>query len=129
VTIEGFSIDGRIYWTIWYSAWLHLQSTVTHTHTHTHTHQCPQSRLNCRCLVVAFKGGRSLSSGLSNSPRPQLPVSRSNSSPLLNPSSSRTHYLINQLTPFHWLTHQPNLLTHSLTHQPTHSLTHQPTPH
>jgi hypothetical protein len=38
VIIGGFLINDRIYWTLWYSAW--LQFTI-----HYHTHLCPQSRL------------------------------------------------------------------------------------
>jgi hypothetical protein len=51
-----------------------------------------------RCLVTASKGGRSPSSGFSNCPRSQLPVSLSNSSQKLNPSSYLTYELTNQLT-------------------------------
>jgi hypothetical protein len=35
LTVDRFWIDDRIYWTLWYSAWLPLQFTITHTHTHT----------------------------------------------------------------------------------------------
>jgi hypothetical protein len=31
VTIDGFWNNERIYWTVWYSAWLHLKFTVTIT--------------------------------------------------------------------------------------------------
>jgi hypothetical protein len=44
-----------------------LQYTVTHTH------KRPQS-LQCRYLVAASKGGRSLSSGFPNCPLPQQQV-------------------------------------------------------
>jgi hypothetical protein len=33
VTVDGVWIADRIYWTLWYSAWLQLQFTITHTHT------------------------------------------------------------------------------------------------
>jgi hypothetical protein len=36
-TIDRFWIDDQIYWTFWYSAWLHF-TTHCYTHTHTHTH-------------------------------------------------------------------------------------------
>jgi hypothetical protein len=33
VTIDGFRTDYRIYWTLWYSTWLHF---TVHCYTHTH---------------------------------------------------------------------------------------------
>jgi hypothetical protein len=37
--IDGFWIYDQVYWTLWYSACLHLTvHCYTHTHTHTHTH-------------------------------------------------------------------------------------------
>jgi hypothetical protein len=34
VTVNGFFIDDRIYWTFWYSSWLHF---TVHTHTSVHS--------------------------------------------------------------------------------------------
>jgi hypothetical protein len=56
-----------------------------------YTHYCPQSHLLCRCLVAAFDGRRSPSSGFSKCPRPQLPASDSDSSQQPNPSSLLTN--------------------------------------
>jgi hypothetical protein len=81
VTVDGFWIDDRIYWTLWYRAWLHF--TV-----HYYTYASAQSRLHCRCLVTAFNGGRSPSSGFPDCPQPQLLASNSNSLQRLNPSKS-----------------------------------------
>jgi hypothetical protein len=37
VTTDGFWIEGRIYWTLSYSAWLPPYRSLYYTHTHTHT--------------------------------------------------------------------------------------------
>jgi hypothetical protein len=34
VTKDGFWIDDRVYWTLWYTAWTHF---AVHAYTHTHT--------------------------------------------------------------------------------------------
>jgi hypothetical protein len=95
VTIDGFWIDDRDYWTLWYRAWLHF---TVHYYTHTHTHTSVHSHIfTSRCSVATSNGGRSPCSGFPHYPRPQLPVSHSNSSQRLNLSSS----LINSVT------HQP----------------------
>jgi hypothetical protein len=67
--------DNRIYCTFWYSAWLHF--TV-----HYYKHSCPRSRLQCRHLLTAAKGGLPLSPGFSNYPQPQLLAFNSNRSRL-----------------------------------------------
>jgi hypothetical protein len=36
VTLDGFCTDDWIYWTLWYSEWLHF--TIQRTHIHTHIH-------------------------------------------------------------------------------------------
>jgi hypothetical protein len=90
VTVDGFWIDDRIYWTVWYSAWLHFTihyPSLTHTHT----------QLHWSLLIAASNSGHSFSSGLPNCPWPQLPASHSNSSQRLNLSSSLTNSLIHQL--------------------------------
>jgi hypothetical protein len=60
-----------------------LQFTVTHISVHSQS-------LYCRCLVAAFNGGRSPSSGFPNCPRPQLPASKSKSTQQLKPNSPLT---------------------------------------
>jgi hypothetical protein len=82
VTTDGFWIADRIYWTLWYSAWLHC---YTHTSVHSHV-------FTCFCSVATSNGGRSPSFRFPDHPRPQLPASHSNSS-RLNFSSSLTHSL------------------------------------
>jgi hypothetical protein len=93
VTVDGFSIDRRIYWILWHSAWLRLTvHFCTHTHTHTHTHTpVPQSFLHCRCLLAASRVRRSPSSGFPNCPRLQIPTSNTTSSPQLDLSTFLTH--------------------------------------
>jgi hypothetical protein len=90
VIIDGFWIVDHIYWTLWYSAWLHF---IIHYYTHSHV-------FTSRCSVAASNDGRSLSSGFQNCPWPQLSASNSNSSQQLSPIS----HLINSLT------HQPTSL-------------------
>jgi hypothetical protein len=92
VAIDGFWFEDRIYWTLWYSAWLHF---TVHCYTHTHTHTSVHN--HSRCLVGSSNGGLSPSSGFPNYPLPQLPASNVNSSRWLNLSSSLTH----------WVTHKP----------------------
>jgi hypothetical protein len=70
----GFWIDVLIYWTLWYTALLHF---TVHYYTDTNVHSFV---FTSRCLVAAFNGGRSLSSGFQNCPRPQLPHSNNNNS-------------------------------------------------
>jgi hypothetical protein len=89
VTIDGVWIDARIYWTLWYSAWLHFK---IHHYTYTYIDIHSQVVISC-CSVTASNGGRFPSSGSPNYPRPQLPASHSNSSQQLNLSSSLTHSL------------------------------------
>jgi hypothetical protein len=45
VTMDGFWFGDRIYWTLWYSAWLHFTVTVmrTHARTHARTHTVTSS--------------------------------------------------------------------------------------
>jgi hypothetical protein len=71
-----------------------LQFTITHTYVHSHV-------FISRCLVSASNGLRSPSSGLPNRPRPQLPVSHSNSSQRMNLSSPLTHSHTHQPTALH----------------------------
>jgi hypothetical protein len=81
-----------------------LQFTITYTHTYTSVH----SHVFTSCyLGTASNGGRSPSSGFTNGSRPQLPVSRSNSSQWLNPSSPQAHSLTNSVT--HQLTNSAQL--------------------
>jgi hypothetical protein len=94
VRLDEVSISIRIYWTLWYRAWLHF--------TFNYYTLCPQLRLDCRCLVAASNGGRFPSSGFPNGPRPQLPASYSKSSQQLNPRG----FLTNKLT--HSLTNSPS---------------------
>jgi hypothetical protein len=61
---DGFWIDDRIYWTLWYSAWQHF---TVHYDTSVHSPD-----FTSRCLVAASNGERSPSSGLPNCPRPHL---------------------------------------------------------
>jgi hypothetical protein len=60
VTTGGFWIDGRIL----------IQRVTTLYSSPLQT----QSRLHSRCVVAAFKSGRSFSSGFPNSSRSQLPA-------------------------------------------------------
>jgi hypothetical protein len=92
VTIDGFWIDDRIYWTLWYSAWLHFTIQL-HTHDSVHSHI-----FIIRCSVAASIGGRSPSSGLPNCLRPQLPAFYSKSLQWLNFSRPVTHSLTHQPT-------------------------------
>jgi hypothetical protein len=94
MTIDDVCIRDWIYWTLWYSAWLHF---TVHSSVHS---QCFTSRR----LVAASNGGRFTSSGILNCPRSQLAASHSNSSQRLNLSSSLM-----------------NLLTNLSTHRPTNS--------
>jgi hypothetical protein len=73
-TVDGFWIDDRIYWTLWYSAWLHF---TAHCYTHISVHS--HAFTSC-CLVAASSGGCSPYSGLLNCSQPELPASYSNSS-------------------------------------------------
>jgi hypothetical protein len=102
--VWSVTTDGLwIYWTLWYSTWLHLQYTITHNSVHSHV-------FTSRCSVPASNGGRSASSGYPNYSRPQLPASQSKNSQRLNLSSSLTHSLTNQLTQHNWLTELTQLL-------------------
>jgi hypothetical protein len=58
VTIEGFRIDNRLYWTHWYRE--RLQFTI---HYYTHTYTNVHSHITSRCSVAASNGGRSLPLG------------------------------------------------------------------
>jgi hypothetical protein len=114
VIIDGFWIDERIYWAVWYSRWLHF--TV-----HPYAHTMVYSHVTSRCSVAAFNGGHSPSSGFPDYLRPQLPDSNNHSSQWLNLTSSLTDWLAqsltnqlssltslnsltNELTPLHWPT-------------------------
>jgi hypothetical protein len=82
LTIDGVWTDDRIYWTLWYSAWL-VYSPLLHT-----VFTVMSSLL---LLIMAYNGRRCPSSGFPNCPLPQLPASNSNSSPWLNCSSPLTN--------------------------------------
>jgi hypothetical protein len=98
LTMDGFWIDDRIYWTLWHNVWLHF---TVHCYTHTRTHTDVHGHgFTSRCSGAGFNGGRSPSPGFPNCPRAQLQDCHSNGSRQRNFSSSLTH----------WLTHQP---THS----------------
>jgi hypothetical protein len=91
VIIDGFWIDDRIYLTLWYSAWLHF--TV-----HYYTQRSVYSHaFTSRCSVAASSGGRFPSSGFQN-------YSRDSAT-----SFSQQHLTMTE----------PQLLSNSLTHQPT----------
>jgi hypothetical protein len=77
----------------WWPNWLDslIQRVTTLYSSLLHPHQCPQSRLNSRCLVAASNGGPSFFSGFPNCPRPHIPASHSNSSQQLNPSGYLPH--------------------------------------
>jgi hypothetical protein len=90
VTIGAYWIADRIYWTLWYSSWLHF-TVHSYTLVSTITSSLP-------LLGSASNGGRSPSSGFPNCPRPQLPASHSNSSQRLNLSGPLTHWLTDWLT-------------------------------
>jgi hypothetical protein len=63
MTKDMFLIDGRIYWTLWYSAWLRFKI-------HYYTRTSVQSRVrNSSCSVAASNGGRSPSSAFPNCTR------------------------------------------------------------
>jgi hypothetical protein len=74
-----------------HSSWLH---STDHCHTETIVHGHVSIS---RYLAAAFNRRRSSPSGFPNCPRPQLPVSKSNSSQQLNPSSLLTHSFTNHL--------------------------------
>jgi hypothetical protein len=115
VTIDGFWIHDRIYWTLWYSAWL-LFTVHCYTNTSVHSH----ASSSC-CLVAASSGGWSHSFWFPNCPWPQL-SSHSNRSQQLNPN----RYLTDRLT--HTLTNQ--LFTNStqltLTNCSAYNISHGP---
>jgi hypothetical protein len=99
VSIYGIGIDNRI---IEPSQLVTTSKDYALTVLHTsqistgHTRSSQSVRVfTSRCLLVAFKGERSLSSGFPNCPRPQLPASHSNSSQL-NPIGYLTHPLTHQ---------------------------------
>jgi hypothetical protein len=92
MNIDRFWIDGRIYWTLWYSAWLHF--TI-----HCYTNTLVSTVISSLSLPDSgSNGGCSPSSGFANWPRPQLPASNNNSSQRLNRSSPVTHSLTHSLT-------------------------------
>jgi hypothetical protein len=97
VTLDGFSIDDRIYCSLWYIAWPHLKFTITYTlYVHSYI-------FTSRCSVAVSNGGYSPSSRFPNCSRPQLPASHTNSPQRLNLSSWLTLSLINQLILTHLL--------------------------
>jgi hypothetical protein len=67
VAIDGVWLKDRIYWTLWYNAWLHY-SSLLHTHTHTHTSVYSHVFISL-CSVAASNSGRSPSSVFPNYPR------------------------------------------------------------
>jgi hypothetical protein len=69
-------------------------------HTYTYKHYSPQSLLYCCCLIAAFNGSCSLSSGFQNCSWPQLLACRRISSQQSNCSSSLICSLIHQPTHF-----------------------------
>jgi hypothetical protein len=74
---------------LWYSALLHF-TLHCYTHTSVHSHI-----FTSRCLVTAFNGEHSHSSGFLNGPRPQLPANHSYSS--MTEPQQLSKSLINQL--------------------------------
>jgi hypothetical protein len=71
LTVFGFWIDGRIYWALWYSAWLHCTKHCYPPIVSTITPWLP-------LLGSGFQLRTFPSSGLPNCPRPQLSASHSN---------------------------------------------------
>jgi hypothetical protein len=71
-------------------------------HTHAHAHTIVHSHVFAsRCSVAASNGRCSSSSGFSNYPQLQLPVSHGDSSQWLSPSSPHNNWLTHSLT--NWL--------------------------
>jgi hypothetical protein len=83
VTIHGFWIDDRIYWTLWYSAWIHF---TVHTLVSTVGSSLPLLGSGFQRRIFPFLWV------------PELPASYSNSSQCLNRSSPVTNSLIHQPT-------------------------------
>jgi hypothetical protein len=92
VTVYRFWISDQIYWTLWYSAWLHF---AVHCYTHT---LVPTVMSSLSSLVVASNGGCSPSFGFPKYTRPHLPASNSNSPLWLNLNSSLRDWLTQSLT-------------------------------
>jgi hypothetical protein len=117
VIIGGVWIGDRIYWTLWYSEWLNFAiHYYAHTHPHTHTHtQTLVSTVMSSLVVARYLLQRRTFPFLwvPNSPRPQLPSSKSNSSQRLNLNSPLTHSLTKQLlfTSLRWLSLTVLLIT------------------
>jgi hypothetical protein len=111
VTTDGVGIDDRIYWTIWYSAWLHF-TVQTHTHTleSTVTSSLPLlgSGFQRRTFPFLWVPEQSLASATSLNPRGYLTLTQS----LTTLANSVTH----QPTPLHWLTPLQWLLTNLCCH-------------
>jgi hypothetical protein len=82
VTIDGFWIDDRIYWILWYSTWLHF---AVHTNISVRTHVFTAVAWQLRPMADVRLP---LSSRII--PVPQLPASKSNSSQRLSPNNSLT---------------------------------------
>jgi hypothetical protein len=90
LTITGFWIDDRVYWTLLIQSVATIFGSLLYTHTLLSIHV-----LTSRCLATTSNGGRCPSSGFLNCHRPQLPASHSNSSQGLNRSCSLTDPLTN----------------------------------
>jgi hypothetical protein len=73
LTVNGFWIEHRIYWTLHTARDYTLQFTISYTETVVHSHV-----FTSRCSVVASNTERSTSFGLSNDQQHHLPVSHNN---------------------------------------------------
>jgi hypothetical protein len=110
-TIDGVWIDDRIYWTPWYSAWLHF-TVYCYIHTGVQSHV-----FTSRCLVAASNSGRFPSSGFPNFLRPHPLAFNSNSSQQVSPTSYLTNTLTDSLNSTE-LSHSKSVLLITSRHGP-----------